>query len=165
MNIRLGHGYDIHPLKKGKKLYLGGVQIKSPSGLSSTTDGDVLLHAIIDAILGAMNAGDIGTHFPSSDPQYKGMRSTELLARVNGMMKTSGYVVHQIDAIIHAEKPKVGPHVPAMQKTIGDILDVNLKDISVKCKTNSGLGPIGLGKGMAASAVCLLGVAPWRKNA
>lgn len=162
MSVRIGHGYDIHPLKKGKKLFLGGIEIPHDAGLESTTDGDVLIHALIDAILGALGEGDIGTHFPSSDPQYKGMASSELLTRTRGILQSKGYILTQMDATLIAEQPKLSPHVADMKWRIADSMEVRPSIINIKPKTNAGVGEIGRGEAIAAHVVCLLEHAPWR---
>ena len=160
--MRIGHGYDIHPLKKGKKLFLGGVEIPHDAGLDSTTDGDVLIHALIDSIFGALGEGSIGDHFPSSDPQYISMPSSELLTRTRGLMQTKGFTLKQADATVIAEVPNLAPHVKEMQSRIADLLNVSPSIINIKPKSNAGVGEIGKGEAIAAHVVCLLERAAWR---
>lgn len=150
---RIGNGYDIHRLEPGRNLILGGVEIPYIKGLLGHSDADVLIHAIMDAILGALALGDIGKHFPPGDPQYKDISSVELLTRVKEMINERSYRIVNVDSIIMAEKPKLQPFIPAMQENLTLILGA---PVSVKATTMEGLGPIGEGKGIGASAVALL---------
>jgi 2-C-methyl-D-erythritol 2,4-cyclodiphosphate synthase len=152
---RAGLGYDIHRLAAGRRLVLGGVAIEHPTGLVGHSDGDVLLHAVMDAVLGAANLGDLGSHFPSDDPRFAGADSQELLRQVGSKVREAAYVVVSIDATVIAEAPRVGAHVAAMRQAIARGLDVALASVSVKAKTNEGLGEIGAGEAIAALAVAL----------
>jgi 2-C-methyl-D-erythritol 2,4-cyclodiphosphate synthase len=152
---RAGLGYDIHRLAAGRRLVLGGVAIEHPTGLIGHSDGDVLLHAVMDAVLGAANLGDLGSHFPSDDPRFARVDSQELLREVGSKVRGAGYTVVSIDATVIAEAPRVGAHVAAMRQAIARGLDVALASVSVKAKTNDGLGEIGAGEAIAALAVAL----------
>lgn len=154
--MKIGIGYDVHPLTEGRKLILGGVEILFEKGLEGYSDADVLLHAIIDAILGAMGEGDIGQHFPSTDPRYKGISSSKLLKEVNEIRKGKGFEIEHIDSTIVAERPKLAPHVLQMEENIAKVLEIDRSKVNVKAKSTEGLGFIGQGQGMAAYAVCLL---------
>ena len=154
--MRIGIGYDIHRLVEDKSLVLGGVEIPYVKGLLSYTDGDVLLHAIADAILGAMSLGDIGRHFPDTDPQYKGIRSRELIKKVITMMRDNKFVLKNIDTIILAEEPKIYPFKDKMLDELSAILGIGRDRINVKATTNEGVGSIGRGDAIAAQAVVLL---------
>ena len=151
---RVGLGYDIHRLAAGRRLVLGGIAIEHPRGLLGHSDGDVLMHAVIDAVLGAALLGDIGSHFPS-DPRYAGAASGELLRQIGSKVREAGYAVASIDATVVAEAPRLGAHVPAMRQAIARGLDIALECVSVKAKTNDGLGAIGAGEAIAAFAVAL----------
>jgi 2-C-methyl-D-erythritol 2,4-cyclodiphosphate synthase len=153
---RIGVGYDVHRLVKGRKLILGGVEITSDIGLDGHSDADVLLHAVMDAILGAAGKGDIGQHFPNTDATYKDVSSLELLRRVMAMIRADGYRVGNIDVALIAEAPKIGPYVNDMRACIADVLQVPSDAIGIKATTNEQLGWIGRGEGMAAHAVALL---------
>lgn len=153
----MGIGYDIHRLVENRKLYLGGVRIDFPKGLLGHSDGDVLLHAICDALLGAAKLGDIGQHFPPDDKRFKDISSIKLLKKVGEFLRDSGFHVKSIDAIIIAEEPKLLPYIEEMKKNIGRNLSVALEHISIKGKTNEGIGPIGEGRAIAALAVCEIG--------
>uniref|UniRef100_A0A7V3VTS7 2-C-methyl-D-erythritol 2,4-cyclodiphosphate synthase n=1 Tax=candidate division WOR-3 bacterium TaxID=2052148 RepID=A0A7V3VTS7_UNCW3 len=153
----VGIGYDIHKLVERRTLYLGGVKIDFHLGLLGHSDGDVLLHAICDALLGAANLGDIGFHFPPDDKKYKDISSLRLLKKVGEFLKSSGYFVKNIDAVVIAEKPKILPYIPEMKKNIAHALSMNPEHISIKGKTNEGIGEIGEGKAIAAIAICELG--------
>ena len=155
MPPRVGLGYDIHRLAAGRRLVLGGVAIEHPRGLLGHSDGDVLMHAVIDAVLGAALLGDIGSHFPSDDPRYAGAASGELLRQIGSKVREAGYAVASIDATVVAEAPRLGAHVPAMRQAIARGLDIALECVSVKAKTNDGLGAIGAGEAIAAFAVAL----------
>ncbi len=150
----VGIGYDIHRLAHKRTLYLGGIKIDFPKGLLGHSDGDVLLHAICDALLGAANLGDIGQHFPPDDDKYKNIRSTELLKIVKKFLHKKKYIIDNIDAVVIAEKPKILPYVEKIKKNIARLLEISETKISIKGKTNEGLGDIGKGKAIAAFAVC-----------
>ena len=154
--MRIGHGYDVHRLVEGRKLILGGVEISYTKGLLGHSDADVLLHAISDALLGAVALGDIGKHFPDSDEKYKGADSLVLLKEVMSLLKNKGYKVVNVDATVLAERPKLAPYIDKMRQNIADALSVEVDCISVKATTEEGLGFTGAGLGMAAHAVCLL---------
>jgi len=154
--LRIGLGYDIHRLAAGRKLILGGVEIPYEKGLLGYSDSDVLLHAIIDALLGAAALGDIGQRFPDNDPQYKDISSIILLERTYELITQAGFRLHQMDTIIIAERPKLGPYMAQIKAKIGPILQLPPERIGLKAKTNEGLGPIGEGQAMAAQAVALL---------
>ena len=150
----VGIGYDIHRLEKDRKLILGGLYLEYPFGLKGHSDGDVLVHSICDAILGALELGDIGTHFPDTDPLYKDISSLLLLEKVNKKVKEKGYIIKNVDATVICEKPKLTPFFPEMKSNISKILST--KRVSLKAKTNEGLGALGRGEGIAAISVCLL---------
>ncbi len=154
--MRIGHGYDVHRLVEGRKLILGGVNIPYDKGLWGHSDADVLLHAVMDAILGAMAMGDIGHLFPDNDPAYKDADSLALTRHVAEVMQAQGYRIGNIDATILAQAPKLAPHISAMRQNIADALDTSLDRISVKATTEEKLGFTGSGEGVAAHAVCLL---------
>ena len=154
--MRIGHGYDVHRLTEGRKLILGGVDIPYEKGLLGHSDADVLVHAVMDALLGAMGAPDIGQLFPDKDPAYKGADSMVLLARVATIMKERGYVLGNLDATILAQAPKLAPYIPAMRENMARVLEVSLEQVNVKATTEEHLGFTGSGEGMAAHAVCLL---------
>ena len=154
--MRIGHGYDVHRLTEGRKLILGGVEIPYEKGLLGHSDADVLVHAVMDALLGAMGAPDIGQLFPDKDPAYKGADSMVLLARVADMVKDRGYVLGNLDATILAQAPKLAPHIPAMKENIAHVMGVSVEQVNVKATTEEHLGFTGSGDGMAAHAVCLL---------
>lgn len=154
--MRVGIGYDIHRLMEGRALKLGGVEIPYIKGLVGYSDADVLLHAISDAILGAANLGDIGIHFPQTDPKYKGASSTGLLREVNGLIQKKGYRVNNLDVVIIAEEPKVNPFVANMKKNISDTLKIDPSRVSIKATTNEGVGSIGRGEAIASYAVVTL---------
>lgn len=156
MKIRIGLGYDIHRLEEGRKLFLGGVEIDFPKGLRGHSDGDCLIHAIIDALLGALGKEDIGHHFPDTDARYKDVRSTELLEKVMSLMSEKSMEVLNIDAIIIAENPKLAPHVSRMKETLGPILKVEKDSLGIKAKTNEGLGALGNEEAIASWAQVLV---------
>lgn len=156
MNMRIGIGYDVHRLTEDRDLILGGVKIPFEKGLLGHSDADVLIHAIMDAVLGALGMKDIGQHFPDQDPAYKGISSVKLLEIVSGMMKQAGYRVGNIDAIVIAQRPKIGPYFPEMKEILAQALGCGKKQINLKATTEEGLGFTGSGEGMAAQAVCLL---------
>jgi len=154
--MRIGHGYDVHRLVEGRRCIIGGVDIPHEKGLLGHSDADVLLHAIMDAVLGAMAAGDIGKFFPDSDPTYKGADSLVLTRRVAEVMAQRGYRLGNIDATVIAQAPKLAPHIPAMRERIAEAFGVEVVRISVKATTEERLGFTGSGEGIAAHAVCLL---------
>ena len=151
--IRCGIGYDIHRLAQDRKLILGGVEIPHPRGLEGHSDGDVLLHAIADALLGAIGAGDIGQHFPNTDESIRGISSLEILRRVAKVLAKEKARVVNVDATVLTEAPKIAPHIASMRKKIAKAIGVSDSDISVKATTNEHLGAIGRGEGIAAMAV------------
>lgn len=154
--MRIGHGYDVHRLVEGRDLILGGVKIDFEKGLLGHSDADVLLHAVSDALLGAAGLGDIGRHFPDTDPKYKGADSLVLLASVGEKIKAAGYRVGNVDVTMIAQRPKLAPHIAQMQENIAKALDVDPSRINVKATTEEKLGFTGSGEGMACHAVCLL---------
>ena len=154
--MRIGHGFDVHRLVPGRKLILGGVDISFEKGLAGHSDADVLTHAVMDAVLGALGADDIGTHFPDTDPAYKDISSLVLLKKVVELMRKSKYQLGNLDVLLHADKPKVKEYIPAMRLNLAKAFDCDQKYINVKATTWEGLGFAGTGQGMAASAVCLL---------
>jgi 2-C-methyl-D-erythritol 2,4-cyclodiphosphate synthase len=151
--IRSGIGYDIHRFADGLKLILGGVEIAHPRGLVGHSDADVLSHAIADALLGAIGAGDIGQHFPNTDESIRGISSLDILRRVAKLLAEKNAVVVNVDATVIAEAPKLAPHALAMQRKIAAAIGMNEADVSVKATTNEKLGPIGQGEGIAAIAI------------
>lgn len=154
--MRIGMGYDVHRLVPGRDLILGGVKIEYELGLLGHSDADVLLHAIMDAILGAAALGDIGKHFPDTDPAYKGADSIRLLEAVRDLVEQEGYMVGNIDATIIAQRPKMRPHIDQMRRNIARVLKVDVSQINVKATTEEGLGFTGSGEGISAQAICLL---------
>jgi 2-C-methyl-D-erythritol 2,4-cyclodiphosphate synthase len=153
---RAGIGYDIHRLAADRRLVLGGVAIEHPLGLVGHSDGDVLLHALMDALLGAANLGDLGRHFPSDDPAYAGASSVGLLKRVGGLVREAGLAVASLDATVIAQAPRLAPHVGAMRDAIARALEIESGRVSVKATTNDGLGLVGSGEAIAALAIALL---------
>lgn len=151
--MRFGIGYDVHKLVEGRLLILGGVQVPFEKGLAGHSDADVLLHAIKDALLGSVAEGDIGRHFPDTDPSYKGISSLILLEKVKQIINGKGYTVNNVDAVIVAQKPKLAPFIPEMVKNIADTLKVDISQINVKATTTEGLGFTGTGEGIAAHAI------------
>jgi len=162
--MRIGFGYDVHRLVEGRALIVGGVEIPFPLGLLGHSDGDVLAHAICDALLGAIGEGDIGRHFPDCDPRYKGIRSTLLLESVARLVKEKGFIIGNIDTTIVAERPRFAPFIPRMVGTLAEALNVDPDRVSVKAKTEEGLGFTGRGEGIAAHAVALVLPAPREKD-
>lgn len=156
MNIRVGIGYDYHRLETGRKLMLGGVEVPFDKGLAGHSDGDVLTHALCDALLGAAGLGDLGRHFPDTDPQWKDARSLDLLARVVEMLAQNGLRVAQVDSVILAQEPKLAPHFPKMKETLARALGVEPARVNLKAKTTEGLEAVGRGQAMAAQAIALL---------
>ena len=155
-NLRIGHGYDVHRLVEGRPLILGGVSIPWEKGLLGHSDADVLTHAIMDALSGAARLGDIGKLFPDTDPAYAGISSLKLLKKVGALLRQSGYAVVNIDAVLLAQAPKVGPYRQQMAENLASALEIDLEQINVKATTEEGLGFTGDGSGMAAHAVVLL---------
>lgn len=156
MNIRIGNGYDIHRLQVGRKLILGGVDIPHTQGLLGHSDADALTHAIIDAMLGALSLGDIGLHFPPSDPKWAGADSQVLLAQVNQLISDRGWHIGNIDSVVIAEQPKLKPHIQAMRDRLAATLSLEPEQIGIKATTHEKLGPLGKEEGIAAYAVALL---------
>lgn len=151
--MRTGIGFDIHRFAEGRKLVLGGIEIPSPEGLDGHSDADVLCHALADALLGALADGDIGQHFPNTDPRWKNADSVELLRHVVSRVKGKGFHVVNVDAVITAEKPKVMPYAQRMRERLAPVLDVTIEDVSIKATTMESLGAIGRGEGIAVMAV------------
>lgn len=156
MNIRIGNGYDIHQLSAGRRLILGGVEIAHDRGLLGHSDADVLTHAIMDAMLGALSLGDIGYYFPPSDPQWKGADSLVLLSKVNQLIRDRGWQIGNIDSVVVAERPKLKPHISAMRDRLATVLQIEPNQIGIKATTNEKLGPEGREEGICAYAVALL---------
>jgi 2-C-methyl-D-erythritol 2,4-cyclodiphosphate synthase len=154
--MRIGVGYDVHPFDATRPLYLGGVRIDGSSGLSGHSDADALLHAVIDALLGAAGLGDIGQHFPPDDSAYKGVDSKQLLRQTRELLQEKGYSVGNVDATVIAERPRLLPHLPAMRSAIAGVIGIDESRVSVKATTHEGLGAIGRGEGIAAMAVALI---------
>lgn len=156
MNLRVGQGYDVHRLAEGESLWLGGIHIKHEKGTVAHSDGDVLIHAICDALLGALKLRDIGTHFPDNSDQYKNIDSKILLAKVCDMIREKGYQIVNIDSTISAQQPKLKPYIPEMEKTMAGVLNINTNQISVKATTTEKLGFEGREEGISATAIVLL---------
>ncbi len=156
MIFRVGTGYDVHRLQEGLELWIGGVKIEHTHGLLGHSDADVLLHAICDALLGAAALGDIGKHFPDTDPRYKGISSIKLLKHVGGLLKERGYTVGNIDSTVAAQRPKMAPHILQMRQNIADTLGIDIDCISVKATTTERLGFEGREEGISAQAVALI---------
>ena len=154
--MRVGMGYDVHKLTEGRDLILGGVNIPWEKGLLGHSDADVLIHAIMDALLGAAALGDIGKHFPDTDPQYKGISSIKLLEHVAALIEEKGYIVENIDATIIAQKPKMRPYIEEMEKNIAAALNIDVSQINVKATTEEGLGFTGTEQGISSQAICAL---------
>lgn len=154
--MRIGHGYDVHRLVEDRKLIIGGVDIPWEKGLAGHSDADVLLHAIADALLGALAMGDIGKHFPDTDPTFKGADSMKLLEHVVGLINSKGYSVGNLDATIIAQRPKMAPHIQTMRENVARACGVNIELINVKATTEEGLGFTGTEDGISAHAVVLL---------
>lgn len=154
--MRIGQGYDVHKLVEGRELILGGVDVPYEKGLLGHSDADVLVHAVMDALLGAAALGDIGQHFPDTDPAYKGISSIELLKKVGELLDEKGYVIENIDATIIAQKPKLAPYRPRMAANIADALRLDVSRVSVKATTEEGLGFTGSGEGISSQAITLL---------
>ena len=156
MDFRVGNGYDVHQLAEGLPLVLGGVKIPHVKGCVAHSDGDVLIHALCDALLGALALGDIGQHFPDTSDDYKGIDSKILLARVAEMVRAAGWEIVNVDNTLLAQKPKIAPYVPQMRQTLADVLGLPLEAVSVKATTTERLGFVGREEGVAAQATCLL---------
>ena len=154
--FRIGNGYDVHKLVEGRKLILAGIEIPHHLGLLGHSDADVLVHAIMDGLLGALALGDIGKHFPDTDEKYKGISSMELLKEVSKLIKSRGYEVVNIDSIVAAERPKLKPHIEQMRKNVAEILEIAVDDISIKATTEEKLGFTGREEGIKSYAVVLL---------
>jgi 2-C-methyl-D-erythritol 2,4-cyclodiphosphate synthase len=154
--MRIGFGYDVHKLVKGRKLIIGGVEIKFKKGLAGYSDADVLIHAIIDSLIGAMGEHDIGFHFPTNDPRYKGISSLLMLEKISDLIKSKGYSVINIDSTIVAQSPKFSPYAREMRMNISSVLGIPEGCVNIKSKTEEGLGFTGKGQGVAAYAVSLI---------
>lgn len=154
--MRVGMGYDVHKLTEGRALVLGGVSIPFEKGLLGHSDADVVVHAIMDALLGAAAQGDIGVHFPDTDPQYQGMSSMKLLEHVALILDEQQYIVENIDATIVAQKPRLRLYIDAMRSNVADALGLSLDQVSIKATTEEGLGFTGIGDGISAQAICAL---------
>ena len=154
--MRIGMGYDVHRLVEERELVIGGVKIPYEKGLLGHSDADVLLHAIMDALLGAAALGDIGKHFPDTDPKYRGISSLELLRQVGDMLSEKGFLIENIDSTIIAQAPKMRPFIDTMRENIASVLELDVDHVSVKATTEEGLGFTGTGEGISAQAVCML---------
>lgn len=154
--MRIGTGYDVHRLTEGRKCIIGGVEIPYEKGLLGHSDADVLLHAIMDALLGAAALGDIGKHFPDTDPAYKGISSLELLKKVGELLEERSFLIENIDATIIAQAPKMRPYIDAMEENISRVLGISSEQVNVKATTEEGLGFTGSKEGISAQAICLL---------
>ena len=158
--MRIGHGYDVHRLVPGRDLILGGVRFDYPLGLDGHSDADVLTHAVMDALLGAAGLGDIGRHFPDTDPAYKGADSLKLLAHVRALLEARGLRLGNLDVTVIAQAPKLAPHIDRMRQNLADTLGVEPARVNVKATTEEHLGFTGRGEGISAHAVCLLEETP-----
>jgi len=156
MSTRCGIGYDLHRLESGRKLIVGGLELAFDKGPAGHSDGDVLAHALCDALFGAAGLGDIGTHFPDNDPQWKGANSLIFLERAGKLLDEKGFAIEHVDAVVILEKPKLGPHFPAMREIIATALEVTADKIHLKAKTNEGVDAIGRGEAIAAWVVATL---------
>lgn len=154
--MRIGSGYDVHKLVENRKLIMGGIEIPHEKGLLGHSDADVLVHAIMDSMLGALALGDIGKHFPDTDEKYKGADSIKLLEHVNTLIRSRGYMVNNIDSTIIAQSPKMAPHIENMRSNIARALDTDIDNVNVKATTEEGLGFTGAKEGIAAQSICLL---------
>ena len=154
--MRIGQGYDVHKLVEGRDLILGGVTVPYEKGLLGHSDADVLVHAVMDALLGAAALGDIGQHFPDTDPKYKGISSIALLKEVGALLEKEGYIIENIDATIIAQRPKLAAYRPQMAKNIAEVLHLEVNQVSVKATTEEGLGFTGSGEGISSQAITLL---------
>ena len=155
--MRIGHGYDVHRLVEGRKLILGGAEIPWEKGLLGHSDADVLVHAVLDSLLGAAGLGDIGGHFPDTDPAYAGADSLEMLSHVVALLAEQGFSVGNVDATVLAQRPKLAPYIPQMREGLARAMGIDPSQVNVKATTEEGLGFTGSGEGMAAHAVCLIG--------
>ena len=155
--FRIGHGFDVHRFRRGRKLILGGVEIPSPVGLLGHSDADVVLHALINALLGAMGEGDIGSHFPDTDRRYKGIASAKLLAEVLEILRRKRFKIVNVDVTLVAQRPKLSPHYREIRKSVAGLLRLAVSEVSIKAATTEKLGWLGKGQGMAGTAVILLG--------
>lgn len=158
MTVRCGIGYDLHRLAEGRKLIIGGIEVPFDKGPAGHSDGDVLAHAICDALLGAAALGDIGTHFPDTDPKWKGVSSLLFLEHARKLLDESRFAIEHIDAVVVAERPKLGPHFPRMREELAGVLGVPAERIHLKAKTNEGVDAVGRGEAIAAYAVATLTV-------
>ncbi|MGZ4033805.1 MAG: 2-C-methyl-D-erythritol 2,4-cyclodiphosphate synthase [Bacteroidia bacterium] len=156
MKVRVGFGFDVHQLKEGKELWLGGIKLSHTKGAVGHSDADVLIHAICDALLGAAGMRDIGFHFPDTSAEFKGIDSKILLNRVNDLLKREGYSIGNIDCTLVLEQPKINPHIDEMKKTLASLLNVELNDIAIKATTNEKMGYVGREEGVCAYAVALI---------
>ena len=154
--MRVGIGYDIHRFEEGRRLVLGGVEFPGETGLAGHSDADVLVHAVIDALLGAAALGDIGSHFPPDHPAYKGANSIDLLGNTAKLLADNGFAVESVDSTVIAETPRLAPHIAQMRKRMANALGIDSGRLNVKATTNEGLGPIGRGEGIAAMAIALI---------
>lgn len=154
--MRIGMGYDVHRLKEDRELIIGGVKIPYEKGLLGHSDADVLLHAVMDALLGAAALGDIGKHFPDTDPAYQGISSLKLLTRVGELLEENCFLIENIDATIIAQAPKMRPHIDTMRENIANALGIDVSQVNVKATTEEGLGFTGTGEGISSQAICLL---------
>lgn len=164
MKIKTGLGYDIHRLARGRPLYLGGVKISHPYGLAGHSDGDCIIHAIVDALLGALGEGDIGRLFPDTNPEWKDVRSTALLRRIVPRLKRNKAEIMNVDIVVVAQAPKLAPHVAKIKKVLGSILGIPEGNIGLKAKTNEGLGLVGRERAIACWAVVLVGFKSVKKG-
>jgi 2-C-methyl-D-erythritol 2,4-cyclodiphosphate synthase len=156
MKIRVGFGFDVHPLEEGRDFFLGGIHLPASKGAVGHSDADVLIHAICDALLGASNLRDIGTHFPNTDPQFAGKDSKFFLKEVTRMLSAKGWKVENVDCTICLEKPKINPHISAMKEALAPLMHISTEDISIKATTNEKLGYVGREEGVNAYAVALI---------
>lgn len=154
--LRVGMGYDVHQLVEGRKLIMGGVEIPHTKGLLGHSDADVLIHAIMDALIGAIGEGDIGKHFPDTDDQYKGISSMKLLEHVATILKDRQAVIHNIDATIIAQRPRMAPHIEAMRENVAAALDLKVGQVNIKATTEEKLGFTGAEQGISSQAICLV---------
>ena len=155
-DIRIGNGYDVHRLVEGRKLILGGVDVPHSMGLDGHSDADVLVHALCDALLGALGAGDIGKYFPDTDPKYQNSNSLDLLREAHSMLRDAGYTIVNIDTNIVLQQPKLNPHIDAIRASLAKTLELNIDRISVKAKTNEGVGPVGREEAVSTQAIVLI---------
>lgn len=156
MKLRVGLGFDVHPLEEGRDFWLGGIKVPSDKGAVGHSDADVLIHAVCDALLGAANLGDIGTHFSDRDQKWKGMDSKFFLKEVTRMLSEKGWKIENVDCTLTLEEPKIKPHIPAMRKAMAPLMNISEEDVSIKATTNEKLGYVGRLEGVNASAVALI---------